>query len=617
MKDLLYQYLQQRLSRRGFMRALGALGFSAAAVDAMVRAAAAVDSGDSSSGYKASGTGGELLVEQMHAASVRFLFTNTGSSAAGLLDAFLARRDMQLILGLHEGIVVAMADGYHKISREPAFVNVHAIAGTAQSAGQLYNLSRDRSSIVFTAGLIESEAYDDVVLAPRPGFDQKDVNQQFTKISWEARVPGVLPLLLRRAFKVALTEPGGPVYLGFTRQALQGGEASADIFPRERFIIPSAIPPNPDQVNVAAGWLLEARAPLLCLGDEVWRAGAQAECLELAELLGIPVIEGGISSFRSFPRRHPLFRGGASTADRDLLIDVGGAAVVGRSGGREGTEARIVQIGLDTSAWARVRPFDLAMVAHPGLALRAITETIKEQATAQRLARIRQSRETARDVSPSAPRKRMGIDPVHPNVLGWVLEEELDRDAILVVENVTGADWYFSTGFREGEKTWVSSSGGGLGWGVGASAGAKLAAPDRQVVCSIGDGAVMYAAAGFWTQARYEIPVLTVVSNNRNYQSVRRLFDRHGGRMKDQQRYPGVYLGDPDIDFVRLAASQGVAGLRVEHAADLRFALRRGLAATREGRPFLIDVNVRRTGDGAASDWYQRFSLAESRTRKV
>ena len=141
--------------------------------------------------------------------------------------------------------------------------------------------------------------------------------------------------------------------------------------------------------------------------------------------------------------------------------------------------------------------------------------------------------------------------------------------------------------------------------------------PGRQVVCNMGDGAVMYSASGFWSQARDGVPVLTVVCNNLNYQTVRNAYVRYGGKMKNANQYTGMYLGDPDIDFVQLAKSQGLDGVTVENSADLRPALKRGIAATREGTPFLIDVRVTRTGGGADSTWHQAFNLAETRTRKV
>jgi len=163
----------------------------------------------------------------------------------------------------------------------------------------------------------------------------------------------------------------------------------------------------------------------------------------------------------------------------------------------------------------------------------------------------------------------------------------------------------------------VSTSGAGLGWGIGAATGAKLGAPDRQVVCNIGDGAVMYSASGFWSQVRYGVPVLTVVCNNLNYQTVRNAYVRYNGKMKDAEQYTGMFLGDPEIDFVKLAQSQSVDGVRVDNSSDLRPALKRGIAATREGSPFLLDVRVRRTGGGAESTWHQAFNLADQRTKNV
>jgi thiamine pyrophosphate-dependent acetolactate synthase large subunit-like protein len=126
----------------------------------------------------------------------------------------------------------------------------------------------------------------------------------------------------------------------------------------------------------------------------------------------------------------------------------------------------------------------------------------------------------------------------------------------------------------------------------------------------------MYSASGFWSQARYGVPVLTVVCNNLNYQTVRNAYVRYRGKMQQANRFTGMYLGDPEIDFAGLARSQGVEGARVESSADLRPALRRGMEATRSGVPYLLDVRVRRVGGGADSTWHQAFSLAQEATEE-
>jgi len=614
MRDLVDGFIGQRLSRRAFVHSLGAIGVSAAGISATVRSAEAVTAGALGPGQSLTGTGGELMVEQMKAAGVKYLFTNPGSFEVGFFDAFLDQ-PMQLIMGLHEGVVISMADGYNKVTGDPAFVNVHVIAGTAQAAGQMYNASRDGSAIVVTAGLLDNERGDDeILLGARPGFDQKEVNRQFTKISWECHDSAGIPTMLRRAFKVATTAPGGPVYLAFPDHVLEEKNVSGTIFPREGFIIPDEIPPNQEDVDHVARLLLEARSPALLLGDEVSRAGAQAEAFELANPLQVPAGAQRLPAYHNFQRQDPLLMGRHSSDGRDLVIYAGASDT---SMGSDPSSATVVCLGLNTRAMGSARPFDIAMVANVKLTLRAIIDSIKSQATADRIAKIGAARSGPGNRRREIQTARIGMSPIHPDELGWALEQELDKDAILVSENLSGSNNFFSTGFREDEKMWLSTSGAGLGWGVGAAIGAKLGQPDRQVVCNIGDGSVMYSASGFWTQARYGVPVLTVVCNNLNYQTVRNAYVRYGGKMQQENRFTGMYLGDPEIDFLKLAQSQGVDGAFVENSADLRPALRRGIAATRAGEPFLLDVRVGRTGGGANSTWHQAFNLAEKRTREV
>ncbi len=238
------------------------------------------------------GSGGELVMAQAKAAGSEFLFTNPGSFEVGLFDAQV-ESGVPLIMGLHEGIVVAMADGYHRASLKPAFVNVHVIAGTAQMGGQLYNASRDGSAVVVTAGMLDNELWsDEGILAPRPGFDQKDVPRQFTKFCWESRDARSLVMMLRRAYRVATTAPGGPVYLAMTNGALETKGVTSRIVPGERFLMSARPRPEEAAVERAADWLLRARRPVVVVGDEVWKSGAQAEMVSFAEKYRVPVASG-------------------------------------------------------------------------------------------------------------------------------------------------------------------------------------------------------------------------------------------------------------------------------------------------------------------------------------
>ncbi len=621
MRQLVSRFLSGEITRRRFVQGLAALGLSAAGVESVVRASERALKGAGVAGRALTGTGGELLVEQMKEAGVRYLFTNPGSFEVGFFDAFLDQPGMQLILGLHEGLVIAMADGYHKITGRPAFVNVHVIAGTAQSAGQMYNSSRDGSALVVTAGLLDNEqGNDDILLGPRPGFNQKEVNRQFTKISWEGRNASALPMMLRRAFKVSMTEPSGPVYLAVPNYILEEKGVSGTVYSDDQFMLPAEIPPATEAVEELARGLVEARAPILFLGPEVAKYHAQAEAHELAHLLSIPVAEGRLTAFHGFPRHDPLFAGGFSSRGKDFVVNVGGPDMGGGTvpvGAAYEPGARVASIGLNTDAIGRTHPFTASIVANVKLTLRALIDAVKSQVTEERLAKIREERPLGSNRKPEIDQGRIGLQPIHPDELGWAMGTELDADAIVVSENLSGSNHFLSTGFRENEKTWISTSGAGLGWGIGAATGVKLGEPNRQVVCNIGDGSVMYSASGFWTQARYHVPVLTVVANNFNYQTVRTAYHRYGGKMKAADRYCGMFLGSPDIDFVKLAQSQGVEGVKVDRSADLRPALRRGIEATRAGEPFVVEVVIARTGGGADSTWFEAFNLAAERTRAV
>jgi thiamine pyrophosphate-dependent acetolactate synthase large subunit-like protein len=346
------------------------------------------------------------------------------------------------------------------------------------------------------------------------------------------------------------------------------------------------------------------------------------------------VADAATIGYRNFPVRHPHYIGPFSMGSAlvkggvDLVLCVGSRDFGGRvvpSSPEAPDQARIVRLGMDTASMSRNYPTDLALVGDVKEGLIDLRAAVEAMLTKSRLTSVAKARseevsamtKASRAAAAGARTKTFGRSPVHPEEVGAMMAKTLDRDAIVVSENITGAYGSFPFGFRENEQMWVGNSGLGLGWGIGAATGAKLAAPDRQVVCSIGDGSVMYSASGFWSQVRYGIPVLTVVWNNLNYQTVRQAYHGYNGRMAKSGHYAGMYLGNPDIDFVKLAESQGVKGEKAASAADFESALKRGIAATRDGKPYLVEVATARVGGGAESTWHEKFNLAEKRKRRA
>jgi len=630
-RNLVLQYLDGTLSRRGFLQSLVAAGLTASAARSFADAAERGEEGsaapDTASSYSVTGTGADLLAEQIKAAGTRFLFTNPGSVEVAFFDALTDRPELQIIMGLHEGVVLSMADGYHKVSGETAFVNVHAVAGTGQIGGQMFNAHRDGSGLFITAGLNDITHFsDDLHLAPSAGFSQIDINQQFTKMSWEVRNGATCAVAARRAYKLTSTAPGGPVYIGYARDAL-AEKVSGEIWPKESFMIDARPRPAQDKLEALARMLIEAERPAIIFGDEVWKTGAQAKAVELAELLGVAAATGQ-QALQNFPTQHPQYVG---RVRRGSEYPFGNQDVIVQMGARDPGGTRIpdvirmaptyVAVGMDTEMMGRTHPVDLAIVADVDQTLAELIDAVQSLATAERLAKIRSSRlavvEPAvaeqRAKREAEARKNFGNAVIHPDRLDYELDAAIHPNAIVASENLTGKADFMNFGYRDDQKMHLGSNGTSLGRGIGNAIGAQIAAPDRQVVLSIGDGSVMYSASGFWTMARYEVPVLTIVWNNRNYQTVRRGFYNYGGRMAETGHYHGMHLGDPNIDYVTLAASQGVGGERVESPSELEAALKRGSQQTLDGKPYLVEVLIAKYGGGAESTWYRDYSVVGER----
>jgi thiamine pyrophosphate-dependent acetolactate synthase large subunit-like protein len=650
MRELVAQLLDNRLSRRGFFQAMAAAGFTATAIEGIIGEleAAELPDDDRSGTYRTvTGNGGELWVEQLKASGVEYLFTNPGSTETGFFDAFVDTPGIQLINCLHEGIVISAADGYATVTGKTAFVNVHAMVGTAQMCGQLYNAHKAKSPMVVTAGMSDNSVFSDYVgLGAKPGSSQSEVTRQFTKISWDVREPGSIPVALRRAFKVASTPPGGPVYLAMATYAQGGKEVTAQIVDQAKFNVPMRSRPDKDRIELVAKRLIEGDQPLFITSDDLYRSDAIDEAIELVEMLGVPILDAGSSSSNcGFPSWHSHYwdnkafgrSDGVDPFDRyDVIVGLGADEFTNTGARGEVAPIEIgrapnswkAAIGVDIDMMGRSAPIDLAVVADPKAGIEDLRDAINSMITKERLNKIRDDR--SRRVTPRIAAYRADVEaeakgtfgktPMHPHELAVIIERNIDKDAITVNESLSH-DFSMRHNaiqrFGGGEKRRITSGGGSLGYGIGAAIGAKIGEPDRQVVLNIGDGSVMYSASGFWTMARYSIPLLTIVWNNRNYQTVRHGFSGFDGKMEKSGHYAGMYLGAPNIDYVGLAQAQGVSGEKAETASEFETALKRGIAATRSGEPYIIEVMISRIGGGADSNWYQAFNLAETRTRKV
>jgi benzoylformate decarboxylase len=542
------------------------------------------------------GTGGMLLLQTLKDAGVEYLFTNPGSAETGIFAALAEDGDQRLVVGKHEGLVAAMADGYHRISGRVGVVIAHVMGGSYQLAGQLFNAQVAGSSLLVIAGDWASELQDYRGLAPFPGLSQAESMRPLTK---EARCayqvvanPAAITVATTRALREATTPPTGPVYLSISAELLNREGLEAQIGEAAQYRIERPGPARPPTVEAIARRLGEAQCPLLIFGDDVWREGAQAEAVRLAEILEAPVFATR-QIFANFPSRHPLYCG-MYPASQDM------------------------QIGPNPLLMGRHYPLDLAAQCELKGTLHDLGDVLTRLHPSERVATWARQRAKVRayaalliEREKDLVREHEHDTIVHPSVLEAQLAELLPSTTTMVQESSTARTTLMSLGHQG--MGWTRSGGGSLGWGVGAAIGAKIAVGrERPVVLHLGDGALTYSAAGFWTMARYNTAVLTIVSNNESYQIVRHNWAREvpDSKMVRDGRYPGIYLGAPATDYVALARSQGVDGEAVTTVKELEPALRRGMERiTRGNRPYLIEVTVAREGVGAESTWYQDWQL--------
>src|SRR5881397_3415437 len=571
------------------------------------------------------GTGGMLLLQTHKDAGVEYLFTNPGSAETGIFAAIAEDGDQRLVVGKHEGLVAAMADGYHRISGKVGVVIAHVMGGSYQLAGQLFNAQVAGSSLLVIAGDWASELQDYRGLAPFPGLTQAESMRPITKDARCAYTvhtnPKAISQATIRALREATTPPTGPVYLSISAELLNRDGLEAQIGEDAHYVIERPGPARPQTVEAIARRLAEARCPVLMFGDDVWREGAQAEAVALAEALEAPVFNTR-QIFVNFPSRHPLFCGmypvskdfeKVTGLKPDLIFLVGCQGVHGGV-----AEPIVMQIGPNPLLMGRHYPLDVAVQCELRETLRYLGEALTRLHASDRVASWARQRAKVRayarlliEREETLVREHQHDPIVHPAVLEAQLAELLPRNSIMVQESSTARTALLPFGYRE--MGWTRSGGGSLGWGVGGAIGAKIAVGrERPVVLTLGDGALTYSAAGFWTMARYNTAILTVISNNETYQVVRTNWAREvpDSKMVHTGKYPGLYLDAPATDYAALARSQGVEGETVKTLKELEPALRRGVErTTRENKPYVIDVKVAREGVGADSTWYQDWKM--------
>jgi thiamine pyrophosphate-dependent acetolactate synthase large subunit-like protein len=583
----------------------------------------------------------DLIVQLLRDLGIEYVSMNPGATIRGLHESLVnygGNRNPELVLCTHEEIAVAMAAGYYFATGRPMAAMVHAIAGLNHASIAVHGAWMARVPLLLLGG---AEPFD--AARRRPGVDwvhsaqvQAEVVRRYVK--WDDTPMGVQSVVesLLRAYQVSMMEPRGPVYTCFEAE-LQEGTLPADFTMPDlrRFRVPPAPGGNREAVQETARALVEAEWPVFIVEGIATHPGGVAALESLAELLNAPVITVGTTF--SLSNNHSLNVTGANDevlkrADVVVAVGVhqldvalkrppqgsselrdvaGDRAVHTRAGyeGRVSPNTKIVRVGMDdffirpwAAAHGRIVATDIAIPGSPAEVLQRLYETCEGSLQVDGAAKRVAARKAEAQRIHSTVRERSTVDP---NSALWDARPvSTARLAAEVWRAIKDQDWVLAHGSLSGwerrlwemdASRWVGAPAMGLGTGMGVAMGATLPYRGTGKVCVNiqRDGDFLFTPGSLWTMAHLQLPILTVMFNNRSYfqdEGHQRTMAQLRERSIETSRI-GIRLEGPETDFATIARGFGIyAEGPVLDAKDIQPCLQRAVQTVREGRPALVDV---------------------------
>ena len=545
-----------------------------------------------------------VMVEQLVASGIEYVFYNSGSREARFFDSLHANPDIQGILSLHEGIVTAAAGGYSQVKGDPAVMVVHLGAGLAQCLGQLINVWAAQLPVVVITFAGDTGSFADrVSLDLGHTFGPTSIAAPFVKASWAVIEPEGLPQAFERAIRVAKTPPFGPVHLAIYDHMLEDELVTTNIIEGAIPEIRAGYPSDEDAEAIAAA-LDEAERPMIYVGDGIWKSGAESQIIAIAEHYGASVVTG-FDDARGVPITHPQHCGRIDLAAESIKPDQIICFGIRHQGNGKAedfdafaTAERIISVGGGVANFQNLPGLSLEVLADESRTLERLQVLADKGAPASKYDARRASarshstalRDQRRATTGWAPQKAGQVRPI-------VLLEAMDA----ALENVGGGiitTEQFAAPFdcipaKEGggNIVYIRPAGGSEGYGIGAAIGAKLGAPDTPVIGLVGDGSNFYHDSGLWTAVHHNIPVLYIIPNNGAYGVVAGAFGAAGEVMTDTGEYASVAL--EGIDPVVIASGFGMDGVTVDDESKVADEIARGLdIVMNEKRPYILDVKL-------------------------
>ncbi len=544
-------------------------------------------------------TGRSAFLALLKDEGVTHLFGNPGTTELPVMHALKEHPDLTYVMAMQESLVVAMADGYSRASGQLTACNVHVAPGLGNAMGSLYNAKFTGTPMILTAGqqeqghgLTEPLLYDPLVPIAQP------------LVKWAVEVTRLedLPRIMRRAAKVAMTPPTGPVFISLPGDILNA-EAGIDLGTSTR--VDSCVRPSDSALEALADRILKAERPLIVAGDEIVKSNALKEAAAFAELIGAPAMQQSIAYGSHFLSESPCYVGyltreqpdvRAVLSKYDLMIVLGADPIrmsVYSDVDPMPETLKMVQIGLVD--------WDLAKNYHAEMALRAdVRETLKalipllekrggkamKERTVERLKALASQNWTAkRKTLVSSIETRSGTKPIDVDLLSLRLVDACPKDVIIVNEGLTTSRRISDLFAYRDRYNFHGLASGGIGWSLPASVGISMAQPGRPVVTYVGDGSAMYSIQALWTAAHHKLPITTVLCNNGGYRIIKQRLKAY----HKNDHFVGMDFANPGIDFLAIAKGFGMKAIRITDPDAIAPAIKESIAS---GGPTLLDVVV-------------------------
>jgi len=576
------------------------------------------------------------FLEALAEAGVRYIFANLGSDHPGLIEALAQvsaesgaalaggsggspprdSRVPRLIVCPHETVALSAAHAYASVSRQPQAVFVHVDAGTQNLGGAVSNVMRGRVPVLIFAGAAPVTIAGELP-AGRNEFihwlqdvpDQRGILRGYVKYDYEIRTGRSVKQVVHRALQIARSEPAGPVYLVGPREVMEEPVEPYAADPAEYPPVGPAALTDEATRDIAAA-LASAHHPLIVTSYLGRNPDAVPALVQLAELLAIPVLESAAFCV-NFPGDHPLHAGYQFTtsaqnqllAEADVILVLDSDVPWIHATSRPSPDAAIYAVDIDPlkasmSMWHV--PARRVAGADTKVAVEQITRFVRDNVlfadgeVETRRMIITAANAARRAALDSLEQPEAGV--ITPSYLTACVRDALHgTDALVLTEAITNYQVVAEHLRASRPGSLLGSGGSSLGWTGGGAVGAKLAAPERTVVCLVGDGSFLFGvpSSAQWVARRYGTPALTVIYDNRGWASPKLsvLAVHPDGAAAKAGDFHVSFEPEADLPGVARAAG-GAYGVTVSDPGELPGVLKDALAVVHGGRSAVISVQL-------------------------